>query len=129
MNKRVLLVEVDNWSLMAGKKISQEVGTAALQDLPAEIATAVRFLLQKIEADHRGGTVELRVPPFGAVQCIEGMNHRRGTPPNVVELTPEVFIALCRGEITPHEAMQKPGCSFSGEKADLAFGVFPLLGV
>ncbi|MDG2497614.1 MAG: sterol carrier family protein [Aquiluna sp.] len=114
---------------MAGKKISNEAGIAALQDLPAELATAVRYLLQKIEADHRGGTVELRVPPFGAVQCIEGMNHRRGTPPNVVEMTPEVFLGLCKGEISAKEAMTMPGCSFSGEKADLAFGVFPLLGL
>lgn len=114
---------------MAGKKISSDAGNAALSDLPEQLPTAVRYLLQKIEADFRGGTVELRVPPFGAVQCIEGMNHSRGTPPNVVEMTPEVFLALCKGEISPQEAMTKPGCSFSGEKANLAFGVFPLLGL
>ena len=114
---------------MAGKKITVEAGTAALKDLPAQLPTAVRFLLQKVEADHRGGTVELRVPPFGAVQCIEGMNHRRGTPPNVVEMTPEVFLGLCMGELSPEEAMTKPGCSFSGEKAELTFVVFPVAGL
>ena len=53
------------------------------------------------------------------------MNHRRGTPPNVVELTPEVFIALCSGDITFDEARTKPGCHFSGEKTSELASVFP----
>ncbi len=49
------------------------------------IATAVRYLLQCLVDEAPGTTVEVRVPPFGAVQCIEGPTHTRGTPPNVVE--------------------------------------------
>ncbi len=110
---------------MAGKQISQLDGQAALADLPAQLPTAVRYLLQRIEKNHRGGTVELRVPPFGAIQCIEGMNHRRGTPPNVVELTPEVFIALCSGDMTFDEARATLGCHFSSEKTNELAKVFP----
>ena len=110
---------------MAGKQISQSDGQAAMADLAEKMPTAVRYSLQQIEKNHRGGTVELRVPPFGAVQCIEGMNHRRGTPPNVVELTPEVFIALCSGDMTFDEARTEPGCYFSGEKTYELASVFP----
>jgi hypothetical protein len=53
------------------------------------------------------------------------MNHRRGTPPNVVELTPEVFIALCSGEMTFDEARATLGCHFSGEKTNELARVFP----
>jgi len=75
-----------------GKKlISEADGKAALADLETQMPTAVRYLLQQISVAYPGGTVELRVPPFGAVQCLEGLNHRRGTPPNVVELSPDVF--------------------------------------
>jgi hypothetical protein len=110
---------------MAGKQISQSDGQAALADLPAQLPTAVRYLLQQIEKNHRGGTIELRVPPFGAVQCMEGMNHRRGTPPNVVELSPEVFIALCSGDLAFDEARTKQGCHFSGERTSELASVFP----
>jgi hypothetical protein len=111
---------------MAGKQISQADGQAALADLEEQLPTAVRYLLQQIEKNHRGGTVELRVPPFGAIQCIEGMNHRRGTPPNVVELTSAVFLALCSGAMTVDQARLTPGCNFSGEKAAELAKVFPV---
>jgi hypothetical protein len=111
---------------MSKKQILTADGESALADLQGQLPTAVRYLLQQIEKDHRGGTVELRVPPFGAVQCIEGMNHRRGTPPNVVELTSEVFLALCAGEMTINQARLTPGCNFSGEKAAELAKVFPV---
>jgi hypothetical protein len=82
---------------MGKKRISAQVGELALANLPEALPTAVRYLLQEIEIRHPGGTIELRVPPYGAVQCIAGMDHRRGTPPNVVEIDPEVFIELALG--------------------------------
>ncbi|RIJ10262.1 hypothetical protein DZF97_09750, partial [Clavibacter nebraskensis] len=63
-------------------------------------ATAVRFLLQALADLAPGGTVEVRVPPFGAVQCIEGPGHTRGTPPNVIETDPATWIALATGGTT-----------------------------
>ena len=114
---------VDNWQ-MAGKQISQSDGEAALAELPGQLPTAVRYLLQQIEKNHRGGTVELRVPPFGAIQCIEGMNHRRGTPPNVVELAPEVFVALCLGQANFETERTAGRISLSGARAHEASLVF-----
>lgn len=73
-----------------------------------ELALAVRFCLEEIANRFPGGAVELRVPPYGAVQCIAGTNHRRGTPPNVVELQPEHFLALCLGN-EEFEALKASG--------------------
>ena len=78
------------------RKISTEDGRAALSAVagaadagatPArtDLGTAVRYLLQLLAEKAPGNTVEVRVPPFGAVQVIEGPRHTRGTPPNVVE--------------------------------------------
>ncbi len=111
---------------MGKKLISEADGKAALADLETHMPTAVRYLLQQISVAYPGGTVELRVPPFGAVQCLEGLNHRRGTPPNVVELSPDAFLKLCSGELQVAEARKLPGCNFSGEKALSISGVFPL---
>ncbi len=113
---------------MGKKLISEQDGLAALSDLENQLPTAVRYLLQKISLNHPGGSVELRVPPYGAVQCIEGMNHRRGTPPNVVELSPEVFLQLCSGDLEPGKAASMPGSNFSGEKAAEILSVFPIQG-
>ena len=44
-----------------------------------------------------GASVELRIPPFAAVQCISGPEHRRGTPPNVVEADPRTWLLLVTG--------------------------------
>lgn len=86
---------------MIRRKINPEVGLSALlQDNPdqEQLAMAVRFCLEELATRAPGGMVELRVPPFGATQLIAGTNHRRGTPPNVVETDPESFVKLCRGE-------------------------------
>lgn len=112
---------------MGKKRISQTVGQAALQNLPAQLATAVRFQLQEIEARFPGGTVELRVPPFGAVQCIAGMEHRRGTPPNVVEIEPELFLALTTGEKSFEEVSTQHQVKLSGVRAEEVAAVFPLV--
>lgn len=58
---------------------------------------AVRYLLQLLADLAPGNTVEVRVPPYGAVQCIEGPAHTRGTPPNVIEMDAATWIALATG--------------------------------
>src|SRR6187402_640369 len=86
------------------RHISTEDGRAALAGVasgdPAstDLATAVRYLLQLLGEKAPGHTVEMRVPPFGAVQIVEGPRHTRGTPPNVVETDPATWIALALGE-------------------------------
>jgi hypothetical protein len=86
---------------------------------------AVRYLLQQIEAAYPGGTIELRVPPFGAAQIVGGLNHRRGTPPNVVELSPELFIDLCLGN-QEFDQVKPADMSLSGSRAQEAASIFPL---
>jgi len=109
---------------MGKKRISAQEGEAALANLPEAMPTAVRYLLQEIEIRHPGGTVELRVPPYGAVQCIAGMDHRRGTPPNVVEITPELFIDLALKRISFHEVPIGAGLVLSGVRAEEIAQVF-----
>ncbi|GAA4736444.1 sterol carrier family protein [Actinomycetospora chibensis] len=64
------------------------------------LAAAVRSSLRTLEHQAPGHSVEVRVPPFGAVQCVEGPRHTRGTPPNVVETDPATWLALALGLTT-----------------------------
>jgi hypothetical protein len=68
-------------------------------DQPArpELAQAVRLTARTLAAVAPGASVEVRVPPFVAVQCIEGPKHTRGTPPNVVETDPRTWLLLATG--------------------------------
>jgi hypothetical protein len=64
--------------------------------------------------------VEVRVPPFGAIQCVAGPTHTRGTPPNVVETDPVTFVLLAAGRIGWADAVRQGRVSASGVRADLA---------
>lgn len=76
----------------------------------AELAKAVRLSARLLAQDAPGRSVEVRVPPFVAVQCIEGPRHTRGTPPNVVECDPRTWIRLVVGELSlPSEHVQASG--------------------
>lgn len=86
----------------------------------AVTATAVRYLLQLLADRHPGGAVEVRVPPFGAVQCIGGLKHTRGTPPNVVETTADVWLGLATGGRSWADALEHGVVQASGSRADLA---------
>ncbi|MFG1697989.1 sterol carrier family protein [Nonomuraea sp. NPDC049309] len=81
---------------------------------------AVRYLLDKLAAAAPGRTVEVRVPPYAAVQAIEGPRHTRGTPPNVVEMDGRTWIELALGRLTWDEAVAKGAVSASGSRADLS---------
>ena len=83
-------------------------------------AKAVRYLLQLLAERYPGGAVEVRVPPFGAVQCIEGLKHTRGTPPNVVEMTPAVWLHLATGSRGWSDALASGAVQASGSRADLS---------
>lgn len=82
-------------------------------------ATAVRYLLQLLAERAEGNTVEVRVPPFGAVQAIEGPRHTRGTPPNVVEMDAATWLALATGRELWDDARAAGRVSASGQRADL----------
>ena len=84
------------------------------------VTTAVRFTLEELADVAPGHTVEVRVPPDGAVQAVEGPRHTRGTPPNVVETYPQTWLALATGAESWHEALAAGRVHASGERADLA---------
>jgi Bacterial SCP ortholog len=91
------------------------------QDAPRAVtATAVRFLLQLLGDREPGATVEVRIPPFGAVQFMEGLSHTRGTPPNVVETDAVTFIRLASGQLSWSEALDRALVSASGSRADIS---------
>ena len=85
-----------------------------------DLATAVRYLLQLLDEKAPGNSVEVRVPPFGAVQAVEGPRHTRGTPPNVIEMDAPTWLALATGGTTWALAVASGTVSASGARADLA---------
>jgi len=91
----------------------------------ALFVTAVRYLLEELAEVAPGNSVEVRVPPLGATQCIEGPRHTRGTPPNVVELSPKVWFDLALGSLGWDKAVEDHLVSSSGVRASLA-EVLPL---
>lgn len=95
-------------------------GAGAVPVERAVLATAVRWSLQHLADLSPGNTVEVRVPPFGAVQAVEGPRHTRGTPPNVVETDPETWIALVTGRLSWASALAAGRVSASGVRADLS---------
>ncbi|MCU1636564.1 MAG: hypothetical protein JWQ68_1803 [Cryobacterium sp.] len=89
-------------------------------------ALAVRYTLQLLAERAEGNTVEVRVPPFGAVQCIEGPRHTRGTPPNVVEADAATWLALATGRLGWIDALASGRIHASGQRADLT-GHLPIV--
>jgi hypothetical protein len=85
-----------------------------------DVRVAVRYLLEELAARHPGRTVEVRVPPYAAVQCVEGPRHTRGTPPNVVETDPWTWLRLATGRTSWAEAVAAGAVDASGQRADLA---------
>lgn len=81
--------------------------------------TAVRWTLGLLADAHPGRSVEVRVPPAGAVQVIEGVRHTRGTPPNVVEMDPRTWLELAAGRLGWAEALGAGRVRASGTRADL----------
>lgn len=83
-------------------------------------ALAVRYLLESLAEIRPGNTVEVRVPPLGATQCVEGPTHRRGTPPNVIEMDSLTWFALAVGEQSWGEAKAEGKLLASGSRADIS---------
>lgn len=81
---------------------------------------AIRHLLDRLAEIAPGHSVEVRVPPYAAVQCVEGPRHTRGTPPNVIELNAPTWLALATGRTTWAEEMAAGRISASGNRADLS---------
>jgi len=102
-------------------------------DLPEPVApdkAALRLTAQAladtIAARHPGRTVELRVPPYAAVQCVAGPVHTRGTPGNVVEIDPVAWVELAAGRSAWADEVAAGRVSASGNRADLS-PILPLV--
>lgn len=113
---------------MPARRIPANEGLAALATWAHEggatpralLLTAVRFSLEEFAALHPGRSVEVRVPPAGAVQVLPGTRHRRGTPPAVVETSMGTWLELATGRLSWEEAIADGRVQASGERTELA---------
>jgi len=122
---------------MVRARIDDGAGTVAVREALAALAEgaevsrdiraqAVRYTLQLLAEQAEGNTLEVRVPPFGAVQCVAGPRHTRGTPPNVVEMDAATWLALATGALTWADGVASGVLHASGQRADLT-GLVPVL--
>jgi Bacterial SCP ortholog len=118
---------------VARRRIDVQEGKAALEawleaarpasDAPlprAVLATAVRYSLEELTARAPGNSVEVRVPPFGVTQCVEGPRHTRGTPPNVIECDAATWLGMVTGQLGWADAVGAGKVAASGLRADLS---------
>ncbi len=108
-----LVVHADDLSRSLPERPPVPVHRPALQ-------SATRTLTGLLAAQAPGRSVEVRVPPFAAVQAVPGPRHTRGTPPNVVEVPPATWLRLATGRTGWAEALAAGGVRASGNRADLA---------
>lgn len=90
-----------------------------------DVRAAVKHFLAVLTQRFPGKSVEVRVPPYAAVQCIEGARHTRGTPPAVVETDAETWLRLARGRLAFTAALESRRVRASGERSNLT-DLFPL---
>ncbi|RZS91523.1 hypothetical protein EV189_0765 [Motilibacter rhizosphaerae] len=95
------------------------VARALETDAPADLKTACRYLCEELAARAPGRSVEVRVPPYAAVQAVEGPRHTRGTPPAVIETDPRTWLALATGRLQWADAVAQGQVDASGERTDL----------
>ena len=85
-----------------------------------QLRDTVRFLLAELTRRAPGRSVEVRIPPYGAVQCVEGPRHTRGTPPNVVETDPATWVLVATGELPWERAVADGRIRASGNRTDIS---------
>lgn len=93
----------------------------------ADLAAAVRLTARTLAGEAPGSSVEVRVPPFVAVQCIAGPRHTRGNPPNVVETDPRTWLLLATGMLTVDDASAEGTLQLSGSRAAEIAGALPVV--
>jgi hypothetical protein len=92
---------------------------AAGERLPADLRLLTKHFLAVLETRAPGRSVEVRVPPYAAVQAVEGVRHTRGTPPAVVEMDAVTWITLAGGAVSWPDAERSGKVRASGQRADL----------
>ncbi|MEY3195821.1 MAG: hypothetical protein RLY96_414 [Actinomycetota bacterium] len=84
------------------------------------ILEQVKTTLNALTVKAPGRAIEVRIPPYAAVQCGEGPTHTRGTPPNTIEMDAQTWLALASGELSWDQAVASGAVLASGSRADLA---------
>ena len=84
------------------------------------ILEQVKTTLNALTVNAPGRAIEVRIPPYAAVQCGEGPTHTRGTPPNTIEMDAQTWLALASGELSWDQAVASGAVLASGSRADLA---------
>jgi hypothetical protein len=85
-----------------------------------QILEQVKSTLALLTTKAPGRAIEVRVPPYAAVQCGEGPTHTRGTPPNTIEMDAQTWLALADGQLSWAEALDEGKIAASGVRADLS---------
>jgi len=85
-----------------------------------DLKNQVKKILKLVEELAPGRSVELRIPPYAAIQCVEGGNHRRGTPPNVVEMNAQTLLKLSKSLQNWDQLCSEGTISASGANSNLA---------
>ncbi len=120
---RTAVLAVEAWLRSATNEADAETPARA------QIAEAVRLTARTLAAIAPGASVEVRVPPFVAVQCIAGPRHTRGTPPNVVETDPRTWLQVATGLLGIDEAVADGRLELSGSRAREFEAWLPLVGL
>ena len=85
-----------------------------------DIKSQVKHILKLVQALAPGRSVEVRIPPYSAIQCVGGSTHRRGTPPNVVEMKAEILISLLKSPDQWKQFCESGAISASGANSNLS---------
>ena len=85
-----------------------------------DLKNQVKKILKVVEELAPGRSVELRIPPYAAIQCVSGSTHRRGTPPNVVEMSGQTLITLSKTPDLWDQLCSEGAISASGTNSNLA---------
>ena len=116
MAARLRLADPADVAAALGRMADQPDGA----DRGADLRLLTKHFLAVLEERAPGHSVEVRVPPYAAVQVVPGVRHTRGTPPAVVETDAETWIALATGEVSWADALAQARVSASGERTDLS---------
>lgn len=100
---------------------------AAARPGRSALAAAVRGTVEILAAELPGRSVEVRVPPFAAAQCVEGPRHTRGSPPNVVETDPRTWLELATGRLDWDSAISEGRVRASGTRAAAVAAGLPVV--
>lgn len=113
MPRRLIPAPADQ---VASARTAYDAGSATSADLRLLVKHHLAILQEKAP----GASVEVRIPPYAAIQCIPGVRHTRGTPPAVVEMDADTWLALAAGDLVWADALDAGRVRASGERTDLS---------